>query len=287
MNTDHNDYKADEFDIEMLAEKLYRIAVRAIKKLFQPIRWLLARPGITVLLVAMAVTISYLGTRILPKSYEASFIIKPINAGDLAFINMLRDLEKLAGEHDHEQLARELQLDQETAKRIRLISGEIVWKKPSDTVNLAIISLRSAEPVDFDTLQTAVIHYLESNDHYIKALRTRLEKTGAFTARLESEINELDSLKRFLVRQTLPGNNTQIIYGEPPDLVKVYETILGLYGRQLVLNAEMQRPGNFELLKPCVASNKAVFPRLNLLLAVFLPLALLAAMAIGRRSMKR
>jgi len=283
MSSTNTPQNADEFDIEVLAEKLYRVSKRALHKLFLPIRWMFARPLLLLLLVAAAAGCAYLASRVLPKSYEASFIIKPLNGGDLAFINMIKDLEALAGVHDQEQLANELNLDRETADRIHYISGEIVWKKPSDTVNIAIVTLRSADTRDFDTLQSAIIAYLESNPHYIKVHREQVERTRAFVKRIEAEINELDSTKEFLVRQTMPANAAHIVYGESPDLVKVHETILGLYGKELSLSAEIQRPGNFELLKPCVASSKPVFPRFGTLLAAFLAVAFLLAMAAGYR----
>ncbi len=277
------DNHQDEFDIEEIAEKLYRLSIRIVRKLASPLVLLWRNPLRSAFWLISSIALAFLLSILLPETYESKFILTPHNTTDLTFINMIEDLYALSRSEDHEGLFRELGIDTEVAHTIKSIESEIIWDgKFHDSVRLAIIILQCSDTGAFIPLQNAILDYFELNPHYIKAEGERVEETGIMVEHIREELIELDSIKAYLIKQTVPRGNG-VIYGSPPDLMRIYEAELGLQGRKIVFEQENNRQGNFELVKPCVVASKPIFPKFGALLLLLLPFALVIAMLNARK----
>lgn len=250
----------DEFDIELLAQKLYRVGRRALFKLSFPLRVLFRKPLRLLLCLALGVGVALLLKYTLPRTYQSDFIIRPANKGDLYFVNLLTGIGTLLHDNDYAQVAKQLKLDENTASRLSQVSMELINKsKAKDSADAALIYLRVSDPAYFDTLQASLLSYIENSEYYSKLKRLREQDILSLRERLAHDIAEMDSLKRTMGQPRAAGG---FVYGEPINPVELYEEQLRLYRQQLGLNWQSTFAANFELVKKCVPSQRPYWPRL-------------------------
>src|ERR1043166_5436446 len=155
----------DEFDIEVFVYKLYILFKKFLGILLWPLSIAIRKP-LRLLLFASAAALLALALRyMLPPVYQAQFLIRPNDQRDHYFINLSWDLSSLAKENDAEALSRELNIDEGTAKSFTHLDIFPI-RKSGDSIMAMQFTIRVTDPANFDTIQNAIIHYLEYNPHY-------------------------------------------------------------------------------------------------------------------------
>ncbi len=258
----------DEFDIEILAQKLYRIVYKLVYKLAYPLRVAFQKPKRILFFVSFGIILALILRFTLAPVYQSDFVMKPKAKYDLFFVDIFNDLETLIENKDFNELSNQLKLDVNTCKKIADLDMEITTSRYSqDTVKSFMITIYTEDYKLFDSIQNGVIRYLENNDHYSKVLKIRTSNLLAIRNKVIGEIAGLDSLKKAITNNLQPKVLAGgIVYSEPLNPVPVFEKGIQLYKEQAFYNEELQYLINFELIKTCVPSTKRYSPRLIFLL---------------------
>lgn len=272
-----SDFNDDEFDIEVLFEKLNRINKKIWIKLTFPFRVLFFNTKIFLITLIMCGAVSALLRFTLPKFYSATFIYEPTFKTDLFHLNLLNDLDILLKENNSTGVAKILHVDETLASKVNRSKVEVQFKNEyrKDSITSVEVFIIAEDNTVFDTLQQAILQYLASSPHYKKLHDMRLAELNTMEEKLLQDIEYNDSLKRTLAANTTPRGNGGFVYGEPIDPVRVYESGISLTQKLISIRSQKQFINNFELVKPVVAKNKPYFPRFILLFPALFGLCLI------------
>jgi hypothetical protein len=280
------DFHDDEFDIELLAKKIARVTRKFFSSLFFPVRLILSKPyRLVAFLFAGVLAALGLFYTITPM-YKASFLMKPVNKGDLYFMNLLMDVGNLINDHDYEGASYYLKLDENTCSKINRISVDLIRRnKYTDSADAANVYIATTDRSLFDTIQASLLHYLENTDYYQKIRLLRERDIEDMRTKLTNDINEIEELKKSLTASA-PRNAGGFVYGEPVNPVIVYEEALSLYRQQMDLKWKANFVNNFQLVKGCIPSKKPASPKLPNLLLICTGVSLLLCFLYNYRKLR-
>lgn len=266
----------DEFDIEVLASKLWRIFKRAMAKIYYPFKVAISNRKKLYLSLAVAVTLSVILRYTLPPVFETTFIIKPNMPTDMVALGMLDDLNLMVKDDNYEDLANSLQLPAELCEEIVRINSFPIFKNEfrKDTVSAIQVNLLLLQPRLIDTLQHAImVNYLEKSTYFNKVIHIRQQELDYMENSLLEDIVENDSLKQVVTSNVSPKSGGGFVYGQPLDPQKVYQSGYELNKQLLQIRSSKQFNTSFILAKPGMVRLKPYFPRLIILLPIFTFLA--------------
>lgn len=279
----------DEFDIEVMASKLWRIQKRLWYKLFFPFRVILSKPIRLIILLIAGVALSFIARYTIPPVYKTSIIIKPANFTEYTYLSMLSDLHVLLKDENMVDLARKLNLTEEQCDKLEDVESNVIYRNPfrKDTISAVEIFIYSKDAYLIDTLQYRLLDtYLNGSPYYRKLYAIRMDELNSMEERLLHDLKENDSLKKVVTASAFPRNAGGFVYGEPLDPLKIYESGLKLYEQLLVVKGQKKFSESFELVKPGIVRLKPYFPRMVWLLPASTVLALIICFIINIRSYK-
>lgn len=288
-NPNNNPIQDDEFDIEVMASKLWRLQKKVWYKLFFPARVILAKPRQLIITLVLGLLLAFIGRYTIPPIYQTSIIIKPANLTEYTYLGMLADLRLLLKDDNYEELSRKLNLTIEQCKSLKDIETNVIYRNPlrKDTISSVEIFIYSKDAYLIDTLQYRLLNnYLNGSAYYQKIYATNMEELNALEDRLLNDLRENDSLKKVVTANAFPRGGGGFVYGEPLDPLKIYESGLDLYEQLIILKGRKKFTENFELVKPGIVRLKPYFPRLIWLIPSFLLLALLTCFSLNIRSFR-
>jgi hypothetical protein len=281
-NKQETSFKDDEFDLELLASKLWRLYKKALYKLFYPIRLLWLNPKKLIISMGIAFTLSIILRFTIPPIFETKFIIKPFNVTDIVSIMMLEDLNTMIKDNNYEDLGKQLKLDAEVCENLYKLSNKAFFKNEfrKDTIIGIEITLLLMNPRLVDTFQNAILNnYLEENEFYNRTINIRKQELENLEKLLIEDILDNDSLKRVVTTNVLPRNGGGgFVYGEPLDPQKVYQSGYELQQQLLKVRTAKQYNRSFELAKPGIVRLKPYFPRMTILFPILSIIAILICM---------
>jgi hypothetical protein len=99
-----------------------------------------------------------------------------------------------------------------------------------------------------DTLQTAILSYMESNNLAAKLKEFDREVYLRTIDQLEREIAQNDSLKKLINNSIIPrGPSSGLIYGEPLDPVNVYRRTMDLFDKKVATEIKLKNINTFDV----------------------------------------
>jgi hypothetical protein len=169
--------------------------------------------------------------------------------------SLVNELRWLTREKNQEELSSLLKLDKSVTEKIKKIEYESFAKNPLDSiVNTAFkIHIYVKDNTILDTLETSLINYLENNSYAIKRKNVKMNALKDYSSVMNSEIMELDSIKRIL---SLRGGFTSTT-------LESYEQILSMYNRKLVVLEQLALLRNYEIIQGFTFFRKPYSPRLR------------------------
>ncbi|MES2139001.1 MAG: hypothetical protein V4511_04795 [Bacteroidota bacterium] len=184
--------------------------------------------------------------------------------------SLINDLTKPGNDRNDRILSEKLNIDIKMAKQIKSISckalNEALEKNYKDSAFVLLpfkVEVRVYSASILDSLQSGILHFLESNEYATKRKKISKLYLDKFEEKIKSEIIAIDSLKRIVDKSILPrslGNG--IIMGESIDPVKVYQEGMNLYKSQLNINEQRELNNSFEIIigfsSPTPSSNLIV-----------------------------
>jgi len=162
---------------------------------------------------------------------------------------MIQRLENYVEDKTPELLAKKLDIDSEIAKGVLKIEFDnfdtklFEKYKDKDTVVLGLpfrIKVYASDYNFFNTLQPAIINYLENNPHVIEQKTIWIENTKLIKQKLQKEQAELDSLKKVIANHLVPrGTQGGFVFGQPLDPLTIYKEGINLYKEELEYNSQL------------------------------------------------
>lgn len=270
-------FQDDEFDIEVLASKIWNIYKKILRKLWYPVVVLKSNPKKLVISLSAALVLSVILRFTIPPIYETSFIIKPSNTTDVVSLSMLEDLSTIINDNNYEDLSNYLNLDQSLCENLFKLSYRPYYKSEfrKDTILGLHIKLLLKNPRLVDTFQQAILtNYLEGSDYFKRFINVKTQELEYMEQMLLNDIVENDSLKRVVTSNAFPRNGGGFVYGEPLDPQKIYQTGYDLQQQLVRVRNNKQFNQSFMLAKSGIVRLKPYFPRISILLPVLTFLAL-------------
>lgn len=253
-----------------------------INKVLTPFKLIAKHKFLVITYMVLALLLSVILKFTIPSVYAGTLIIKANDGNDKYYYSMLLDLAGLVSDKDYTGLAKELNANEEeleSLKKISLLPINSGGRK--DSLSSVIISLEMLTKDKFTDVQNGILKYLEKSDHYQKLKKMRTSNLESITTKIKSEMREMDSVKKIVISNIKPpqstGNNG-LVYNVPLDPLKSYEATMKLYKEQLVLEVQKAYLDSFELIKPCVVSQKPVWPKLKFLILFFAPIFLVISL---------
>lgn len=188
--------------------------------------------------------------------------------------DILGNLNLMIRDKSPEVLAQNLKIDVSTAKSIKLLEfdnyDEKLKKiyKNKDTVVLGRpfkIKAYMYTNTGFDTLQTALVNYLENNEYAFTRKQIKMQNIVTLREAIKKQISQLDSLKfkassGMTPRGTSPGG---FVFGEPIDPINYFKQEILLLEKDLVLNRDLILIDNIQVIQDFTPRAVPDSPRLR------------------------
>ena len=245
----------------------------------------------TIIVVLFAV-VGFLARYYIKPAYQTQGIfISNILPGKYCSI-LLDNLNKLKGENNP-ILAQQLKISEEAAGDIQSIGmsslrDTFVVERKDSALSVFNITLTLRSMHHLDTIQSALVNYLENNDYARKRKLVRRQSLQAMRENLNYRRQSLDSLKKIVSSSIVPrSQGTGIILGEPIDPVSIYQVELNYYREQLSIDQALAIIDGIEIIQPFYRLNQTNYPGYNRIMAlVFITGLIFATLVIiffGRR----
>ena len=194
--------------------------------------------------------------------------------------DIIQELELIVGDDTPKLLAQKLKIDTNSAKAIKRIEffnyDEKLKEKYKDKDTIVLgrpfkIKVSAFSNTVFDTLQVAIVNYLENNEYATKRKEIKKQENIMMRQKINEEIKQLDSLKEIVSSSLAPrGNSSGFVFGQPIDPVNIYKEGIIFFQKELDLNKEMVLMDNIQVISDFSARDKPDSPRLfkNLTLGI-------------------
>lgn len=270
--------KTDDDEID-----LYSIGNRLSVIFSYPFKLILSNVLLTILFIiagiAVAITLKYT----IPKTYKASFIIRPNDKTERFHLKLLADLQFLLKQKDYEALARELNIERsviETLGGMELTNPYI--KNRTDSVNSTEIALLSSGYSQFIPVQTSILNYLENNPYFAKIRDVQKEQIEIGLELIDKDLARLDSLKILQLanyENQKTGGGNMILMNELINPTATYAMGIERLNKKIALLTQKKYIDNFQLVKGCVVTRRHHSPPRILVMCLYIvPLFLLAGL---------
>jgi len=228
--------------------------------------------------------------------FSLRFILAPAYRTEGIFISnilpgkycslLLKNLNSLKDKKNKPVLAHQLKIGNEAAEDIQSISmssmrDTFLIEKKDSTLSLFKITLVLKTMQNLDTIQSALVNYLENNEYALKRKEAKRKALQAMKANLNSKLESLDSLKKIVNSSIVPRSEGKgIILGEPIDPVSVYQAEINYYREQLSIDQALATIDNIEIIQPFLKINQTNYPRYNWMAGWFFIASLIIASLI-------
>lgn len=186
--------------------------------------------------------------------------------------DLILGLQTIVEDDTPELLAQRLNITVQSAKEIKKIQfhnySEKLKKKytEKDTVVLGLPFVIKADvynPTVFDTLQKALVNYLENNNYSLKRKEIAKQNNIAMRGKIINEIRDLDSLK-FIIASNMAhrGKENGFVFGQPLDPINTFREGIGLFKEELNLNTALILSDNIQVIEDFAPKAKPDSPRL-------------------------
>lgn len=222
--------------------------------------------------IGVGVGLGFLTYNVKKTVYLSDLTISHVRFDNDQCYELVNNLTKLKGKEA--QLAKILKTDVKIMQEVKNITFQPINPRVSKIFTDSVMVMQPFkiivevyDPVIFDTLESSIMNYLETNEYGVKRKLIKKDYLEKFEEKVKKEILSIDTLKR-IVYQSIAQKNTGngIIIDEPIDPVKISQKALELYNTQLKTQEESILNNSFELI---VGFNGGVPKTANMQLSMF------------------
>lgn len=222
--------------------------------------------------------------------YFAYFVTKPYFKGSMTLVladirnefveDQLNKLATTVKEDNFTAVAEMLDVEVNHAEQIKQmefsnLDAERIAEDSVLTGSPFRIELTLYDNKLFPTMETALANYLESNKYFSKLKNVREREVKGIIAKLNNEIESIDSIKTTVASPKGPVNG--FVFGQPVDPTNLYKESIAMYREKAALEAELEQLDNIQIVNGFAPRLKPAGPKLLL----FLGLGALSAFVIG------
>jgi hypothetical protein len=168
---------------------------------------------------------------------------------------LIHNLTVLSGKA--ERISKVLKLDLATAGKIKKFLFEPLSTRYtrifSDSASVILpfkVVVEVYDPSVYDTLQTHIMNYLETNEYGVRRKQLDVDYWVDFEKRVGKEIESIDTLRK-LVNQSIKeksyGNG--VVIDQPVDPVRISERAIILHNTQLKARQKIKMNNSFEVVQ--------------------------------------
>ncbi|MHA6247683.1 chain length determinant protein [Pontibacter sp. CAU 1760] len=179
--------------------------------------------------------------------------------------NQLNDLSSMIKEQNYAALAERLDLQEASAAQLKemdfynldadRVSEDSVLTGSPFRIELSLYSNQL-----FESLEPALVNYLENNRYFSKQKNIRQREIESLLVKLKQDISSIDSIKTAVVAPRGPVGG--FVYGAPLDPTTLYRQGLDMYEQQVELEAELDRLDNIQVVNGFAPHAKPTGPSL-------------------------
>ncbi len=205
-------------------------------------------------------------------TYISTLTVSSTTLNNQYCFDMINTLNLLIKDKVPELLAQELKIEIGSAKEIQKIEFLNYNNKvpkifdDKDTVALVKpfkIKAYVSSPSVFDTLQKALVNYLENNEYALKRKEIKKENIKLMQKKLIGDIRQLDSLKLVIASNLSPrGTSNGFVFGQPIDPINIFKEGINLFQDNLNLNSSLILSENIQVIQYFTPRKKPDSPKL-------------------------
>jgi len=200
--------------------------------------------------------------------YRTSMIATTVGVRNDYCEDLINKLNQIVEDDSPELLAKKLNISKEYAEKIAEIKFENLddERMSEDSIPIGLpfrIYLSVYDKKVIDSMQYAIVNYMESNEFLLKRKRIRIQNIDVISKRIEQEIRDIDSLKTIIASAITPRNiGSGLIYGEPLDPINTYRDGFKMFEKKLDLITELSLIDNIQVVDGFLIRQKPDRPKL-------------------------
>ncbi|MFD2247694.1 chain length determinant protein [Pontibacter ruber] len=214
-------------------------------------------------------------------SYGAFYITKPYYTSSMTLMltdirnefveDQLAKLSDLIADDDFEAVATRLEIDLDTAKKIKKMEFSNLDQDRVDEDSILTgspfrIELTLYDNHLFSTMEPALASYIENNRFFYKQKNIKKRQVESMINKYKNQIASIDSIKTAVIAPRGPVNG--FVYGEPIDPTNLYRQSMTMYEEQVKLESELDQLNSIQVVTGFSPRRLPTGP--NLLLFLFI-----------------
>lgn len=256
----------DEIDLRLVVNKIgngFNTLFRKISYVFRVIRMNIL---LMLLFLALGLGAGYGLYSITKPFYTSSMTLMLANIRNDFIEEQFNKLSEMIAEKNSEALAARLSISAEEARQLKEMGFANVelarLQEDSILTTFPIrIELSLYDRQLFDTMETALVNYLQQNKYFIRQKRIKQQELDNMISKLRSEIASIDSMKTNISEPRGPVNG--FVYGQPIDPTNLYKESVSMYKELVKLESERERLNNVQVVSGFVPKLRPTGPSLR------------------------
>jgi hypothetical protein len=186
--------------------------------------------------------------------YRSEMTISHVRLNNDQCYELIHNLSEIVG--NNSQVAKTLKLDEASAAQIKKFIflplnnryGRI-FADSASVITPFKVEVEVYDPSVYDTLETQIMNYLETNEYSVKRKLIDLNYWTSFEKKVIKEIESIDTLRK-LVNQSIKEKNygSGVVIDQPIDPVKISQRMIELQNAQLEAIGKLKLNNSFELV---------------------------------------
>lgn len=204
--------------------------------------------------------------------YTSTMVLSSRTLSNEFCSDIIYSLNSIIEDNSYTILSKKISISTSSAKSIVKLEfdnyNEKLKKKydSKDTVVLGLpfkIKAYSYTNTVFDTLQKALVNYLENNEYSMKRKKVKIQNINSLKEKIENDIHDLDSLKFTIANNMTPrGTEKGFVFGQPIDPLNTFKEGIILFKEKLELNSSLELIDNIQVIQDFVPRAKPDSPKL-------------------------
>lgn len=207
--------------------------------------------------------------------YSSTIVLSSATLRNDYCADLVYNLDLFIRDRTPDALAKKLKISVASAKSIKDLEfdnyDEKLKKKyeNKDTIVLGLpfkIRAYAYSNVVFDTLEPALVNYMENNEYALKRKEIKIANLKSLKEKINSNIHQLDSLKLIVAANMLPRGIQQngFVFGQPIDPMNMFKEEINLFKEDLSIRKDLQLSDNIQIIQDFVPRTKPDYPRLRI-----------------------
>lgn len=243
--------RKDEVDLYFIYSKISKLFSFIGRKISYFFRLLAIYKWVLLLFMVVGAAIGYFTFSSTKPFYSSSMTLMLANIRNEFIEDQLNKLTIMINEDNFEEVAKRLEISQESARQIKAMSFSNLDENRVAEDSILVgspfkIEVQLYDKELFSTLEPALTAYFENNRYFAKQKRINERHLQSLIKKFEEEIASIDSIKVEVGSPRGPVNG--FVYGQPIDPTNLYKESVSMYKEQAALSANLERLENVEVI---------------------------------------